>query len=108
MNVATLLFRLYRVVIPLTENKKCAKYTKHDSLRPIVLDHTFLYTDNGSISEYARLWNKQKQKCDAVRAYFIHISSYFVSRITTQIWTSSTDEKLKVNKPRVTPRKMPS
>ncbi len=40
--------------IPLTDNKKCAKY---DSSRLIVLDRTFLYTDNGSMSEYARLWN---------------------------------------------------
>ncbi len=42
------------VVIPLTENKKCAKY---DSSRPIVLDHTSLYTDNGNMLEYTHLWN---------------------------------------------------
>ncbi len=36
--------------------KKCVKYAKYDSLRLIVLDRTFLYADNGSISEYSRLW----------------------------------------------------
>ncbi len=42
------------VAITLTGNKKYAKY---NSSIPIVLDCTFLYTDNGSMSEYTRLWN---------------------------------------------------
>ncbi len=39
------LFVITRMAITLTKNKKCAKY---DSLRPIVLNSTFLYADNGS------------------------------------------------------------
>ncbi len=45
---------LRRAAITLTENKKCMKY---DCSRPIVLDRTFLYADDGSTSEYIRLWN---------------------------------------------------
>ncbi len=37
-----------------TKNKKCVKY---DSSRPIILDCTFLYADNGSTLEYTHLWN---------------------------------------------------
>ncbi len=49
-----------RVVITLTENKKCAKYAKYDSSRPIVPDRTFLYADNGSTSEYTCLCNTKQ------------------------------------------------
>ncbi len=48
----------FRAAITLTENKK---YIKYNSSR-IVLDHIFLYADNGSMSEHARLWNITKHK----------------------------------------------
>ncbi len=41
-------------VIPLTENKKSAKYTNYNSSRPIVFDPTFLYADNVCQSTLAR------------------------------------------------------
>ncbi len=51
-----------RAVVPLTENKKYANYAKYGSSKPIVLDRTFLYTNNGSTSEYACLWNTTTMK----------------------------------------------
>ncbi len=53
------IFCKLRVTITLTENKKCAKY---DSARLIILDCTFLYADNGSMSEYTRLRNTTTMK----------------------------------------------
>ncbi len=52
----------FYAAITLTENKKCAKYAKYVSLRPIVLDSTFLYADDGSLSEYACQWNTTTTK----------------------------------------------
>ncbi len=68
-----------RAVIPLTKNKKCAKY---NSSRPIVLDRTFLYADTGSTSEYACLWNNKNDE----NAYAC-TSSYFISRINALVFT---------------------
>ncbi len=76
----------FRVVIPLTENKKCTKYAKYDSSRPIVLDSYFSVCWQWKYIR-VRLSVEYNNKS---ATWYACTSSYFVSGITIQCIQTST------------------